>query len=149
MSHLTCCPVVISHFLELSTFHPLYCLPKRRVWEQERADHHYTYNIKYLETETKNKVPIATLIPQNSKAVGSLAEETIIHSLGQLFWEGFSVFCQSSVCVVSVHASVLCYHGSPNPRFSAGPPILPQGSRVAESTPPNNGPCTRTQTDCF
>lgn len=102
-----------------------------------------------LRDRNKKQSPDRDVNTTKLQAVGSLAEETIIHSSGQLFWEGFSVFCQSSVCVLSVHASVLCYHGSPNPCFSAGPPILPQGSRVAESTPPNNGPCTRTQTDCF
>jgi len=55
--------IVIAHFLELSTFHPLYCLPRRRIWEQERANYHHRYNSKYLKTEIKNKVLIETLIP--------------------------------------------------------------------------------------
>lgn len=89
----------------------------------------------YLETEMKNEDLIQTC---NSKAVSFLAEETIIHSLRPPFRERFPLFCQGRA-YVSVHASVLCYHGSPDPRGEAEPPIT--ASRRAAVRNHN--------TDCF
>lgn len=101
-----------------------------------------------VKAEIKSEVLIQPLIPWNSKAVSSLAEETVIHSLRQLFREGFSFFCQKAErmwvytpqCCVTMAPLIL-----PSPQHLK---LQPERHRAAV-TPPNDRPSiTNQNNDC-